>query len=167
MVPAVHAQGVRRRSPVRRHLRDRAGLGAGAARLAPFLHPPGGPSRRPHLRYRLARALHRAGIAGEGRLEAMRRRYGSADYRAATGVMRDVLVRSVNETDEHQLRSVSCPVELVWGEADGEAPVAVAKAALALLPPGLGRLTLRPGVGHLVPTEDPACLRQALERHRP
>ena len=100
-------------------------------------------------------------------MEAVRRRYGSADYRAATGVMRDVLVRSVNETDEHQLRSVSCPVELVWGEADGEAPVAVAKAALPLLPAGLGRLTLRPGVGHLVPTEDPASLRQALERHRP
>ena len=134
---------------------------------APFLHPPGGPSRRPNPRYRLARALHRAGIVGDGRMEAMRMRYGSADYRAATGVMRHVLVRSVNETDEDQLRSVSCPVELVWGEADGEAPVAVARAALALLPPGLGRLTLRPGVGHLVPTEDPASLRQALERHRP
>ena len=98
-------------------------------------------------------------------MEAVRRRHGSADYRAATGVMREVLVRSVNETDEDQLGAVTCPVELVWGEADTEAPPAVAEAALALLPDG--RLTVRPGVGHFLPTEDPAALRAALERHRP
>src|SRR5205807_2408171 len=78
------------------------------------------------------------------------------DFRAATGVMREVLVRSVNETDEQQLRAVSCPVELVWGEADLEAPPAVAEAALGLL--AHGRLTLRPGVGHFVPTEDAQAL---------
>jgi pimeloyl-ACP methyl ester carboxylesterase len=132
---------------------------------SPLLRPPGSPSRRPDRRYRLARALHRAGIVGDRRMEAIKRRHGSADFRAATGVMREVLVRSVNETDEEQLRAVSCPVELVWGAADTEAPPAVAEAALGLL--AHGRLTVRPGVGHLLPTEDAAALRDALERHRP
>ncbi|HMC42537.1 MAG TPA: alpha/beta hydrolase [Acidimicrobiales bacterium] len=132
---------------------------------APFLRPPGAPRRRPDRRYRLAGALHRVGVLGDERMEAVRRRHGSADFRAATGVMREVLVRSVNKTDEQQLRAVSCPVELVWGEADLEAPPAVAEAALGLL--AHGRLTLRPGVGHFVPTEDAQALRDAVERHRP
>ncbi len=66
-------------------------------------------------------------------MEARRHRSGSSDYRAASGVMRDVFVRLVNETYEDELREITCPVELVWGSDDTAAPVAVAERAVELL----------------------------------
>jgi pimeloyl-ACP methyl ester carboxylesterase len=99
-------------------------------------------------------------------MEARRRHSGSDDYRAATVVMRDVLVRSLAE--EHDgtyctaLRAVTCPVELVWGENDTAAPVEVARRALTLVP--TARLTVLPGVGHLTPTEAPSAVRAAIDR---
>jgi len=121
----------------------------------------GRPSKPPW-RFRLGRSLHRRGLLSEERMEALRRRYGSEDYRAATGVMRDVLVRAVNETYEHQLRAIGQPVELLWGARDTAAPPAVAEAAGALLADA--RVTVLEDAGHLVPTESPAALRDAVER---
>jgi pimeloyl-ACP methyl ester carboxylesterase len=37
---------------------------------------------RPATAYRLVRRLHRMGVVGDERMEAMRNRYGSADYRS-------------------------------------------------------------------------------------
>jgi len=122
-------------------------------------------NRRPPLRYRVGRSLHGRGLIGESRMESLRQRYGSPDYRAATGVMRQVLVRTVNETYDDQLRSVSCPVELVWGDDDTEAPLAVAETAAGLL--ARSNLTVCRGAGHLVPLTAPDALRLAIERHRP
>jgi pimeloyl-ACP methyl ester carboxylesterase len=129
----------------------------------PLLRAPS--SGGPALRYRMGRALHARGLIGESRMEALRRRYGSADYRAATGVMRQVLVRTVNESYEEQLRAVRCPVELVWGDDDTEAPLSMAETAADLI--GSSRITVCRGAGHLVPLTAPEALRQAIERHRP
>ena len=90
------------------------------------------------------------------------RRYGSLDYAAATGVMRQVLVRAVNETYEALLPSLRCPVELVWGEGDDQVPVSVAREALALIPQG--RLTVVPGDGHHVLRSSPGAVREAIRR---
>ena len=119
---------------------------------------------RPPLSYRVGRSLYRRRLIGESRMESLRHRYGSPDYRAASGVMRQVLVRTVNETYDDQLRSVTCPVELVWGDDDTEAPLSVAERAAALL--ARPRLTVCPGAGHLVPLTAPEALRLAIERHR-
>ena len=129
----------------------------------PLVRPPGAAARRTAFSFRMARALHRRGLVGERRMEALRQRYGSADYRRAEGVMRAVHVRAVNETYEDQLAAISCDTELVWGEDDADVPVAVAEAALALL--GAGRLTTVPGAGHLTPLTAPDALREAVERH--
>lgn len=129
----------------------------------PLVRPPGTVRRPPPLGYRVARALHRRGVLGEARMEALRQRYGSADYRAAGGVMRDVHVKAVNETYEAQLRAVRCPVELVWGADDADVPVPVAEAAAPLVPVE-ARVTVLPGVGHLVPTVAAEELRAALDR---
>jgi pimeloyl-ACP methyl ester carboxylesterase len=124
-------------------------------------------ARRPKspVRYRLGRALYGRGLVSEARMEALRRRYGSPDYRAATGVMRQVLVRTVNETYDDQLLAVRCPVELVWGDDDTEAPLSVAETAAGLL--ARPNLTVCRGAGHLVPLTAPDALRLAIERHRP
>ena len=129
----------------------------------PLLRRPGASPTKPALAYRAGRSLHRRGLIGDRVIDWLRERHGSADYRAARGVMRQVLVRVVNETYEEQLAAVNCPAELVWGDDDAEVPVAVAEAALALLP--TATLTVVPGAGHLTPLTAPGELRAAVERH--
>ena len=131
----------------------------------PLVRRPGTGARRPALAYRLGRTLHRRGLLGDRRMERLRRRYGSPDYRAATGVMRQVHVRAVNETYEEVLADIDCPVELVWGDDDAEVPREVAEAASALL--ARATLTTLAGAGHLTPLTAPDALRAAVERHLP
>ena len=121
--------------------------------------------RRPSIRYRAARALHRARLLPDERMERIRRRHGSRDYAAATGVMRGVLVRAVNESYEPELRALRCPVELVWGEHDSEAPVELASRAREMIPDA--RLTVVPGAGHFTPMTDTGPLRAAIEKYLP
>jgi pimeloyl-ACP methyl ester carboxylesterase len=121
---------------------------------------------KPALRYRMARFLHRHGALGDRRMEAYRQRYGSADYRNAHGVMREVLVKAVNEDYEMQLgalRKQGMAVEMVWGEHDTAAPVAVAERARALLGDD-ANLTVVDGSGHLLDPPLAAALRAAIGR---
>ena len=83
--------------------------------------------------HRLARYAHRLGLISDDAMEARRRRHGSADYRAATGVMRGVLVRVVNEDYGDQLARVTAPTAFCWGEDDTSAPVATARRAWPLI----------------------------------
>jgi len=116
------------------------------------------PRRPPPMGYRLTKRFRF--LLGEERLERVRRHYGSADYRSATGVMRDVLVKTVNESYERVLPTIECPTRLLWGREDAEVPVAVAEAALELVPNA--RLRVVPGVGHNVPTVAPDVVRAEL-----
>jgi pimeloyl-ACP methyl ester carboxylesterase len=133
------------------------------------LFSPNGSSRppRPPLRYRLVRGLARRGLVGEDRLERLRRRYGSADYRAASGVMREVLVKSVAEGRDgcyvQSLHALTCPLELVWGALDTAAPPAVAEQ-IAAAAGGPANLVVLEGVGHMTPCAAPGHLRAAIER---
>lgn len=118
-------------------------------------------TRRAPARYRAARWLHRHGWLAESRLDALRQRYGSADYRAASGVMRDVLVATVNESYDDELANWRGPTAMVWGAGDTDVPESVAERARTML---AGPTTLRvlDGVGHLVPTEAPDALADAV-----
>jgi len=126
------------------------------------LAPSGRRPSAPPPAFRAARALHRVGIVSDARMEAARQRHGSADYRAARGRMREVLVRIVNERYDEVLAAVHCPVELVWGDDDGDVPLSVAEAIRAAVPEA--RLTVCHGAGHLTPLTVPAALRAATER---
>jgi pimeloyl-ACP methyl ester carboxylesterase len=114
--------------------------------------------------YRLLKKLNRFGLISDERLEAEKRRRGSSDYRAATGIMRDILVKVVNESYENELSSLQGPVRLVWGADDGEAPVEVAKAAAAILEASgaLAGFSVLDGIGHMTPLEAPDTLREVL-----
>ena len=128
---------------------------------APLVPRPGKP-QRPSTGFRVARAMGRAHLISEARLERARQRHGSADYKAATGVMRDVLVRMVNERYDEVLAGVRCAVELVWGDDDREAPIEVAGAIARRVPDAV--VSECQGAGHLVPVTAPAALRAAVER---
>lgn len=117
-------------------------------------------SPRQHPSYRIIRALAKVGVVGPDRLEAARRRYGSSDYRAAEGVMREVLVKVLGERYEDAVAELRAPVTLVWGEHDTTAPIAGARVAAHLFANSL--FIEIAGGHHLTPTESPAVLRDAL-----
>ena len=108
-------------------------------------------------RYRLTRRLYARHLVSEERMEQARQRYGSFDYRQARGVVRDVLVATVNESYDEDLARVEAPVYFVWGELDHVVPVDIARRARALVrAPSTVRVV--EGVGHLLPLEAPEVL---------
>ena len=116
---------------------------------------------RSPIAYRMIRWLHRRGWLSDERLEAARHRYGSSDYRAATGIVRDVLVATVAEGYEQELARIEVPVILLWGQLDSVVPVAVAERANELLrvpDADSRRLRVLSDVGHFVPNEAAATL---------
>jgi len=121
----------------------------------------GGKRRKPPMAYRLTRAMNRAHLIPEATLDRARTRYGSPDYVAAQGIMRQVLVGVLAETYDEQLLALRCPVELVWGDDDTEAPLAVAEIVAAKVPGAV--LTVCPGAGHLTPLTVPERLRHAVD----
>ena len=127
----------------------------------PLLRRADRPVRKPPLAYRLVRWGHRMGLIGEGILERERRKRGSADYRAASGVMRDILVKVVNETYERELARVTCPVRMVWGADDQEVPLEVARRSARLLDDV--ELDVVADCGHDAPRVAPARIRSAIE----
>ncbi len=123
-------------------------------------------STKPPWRYRAIRALHRAHLLSDQRFEDVRRRSGSADYNAATGVMRDTLVTVINESFDAELGRLAVPVALVWGEHDADVPRDVAERAASLIEAGGApwvSVTIVPGAGHLTMTEAPAAVRTAID----
>lgn len=108
-------------------------------------------------RFRAVRMLHRRGLVSDRTMERYRHRFGSADYRAATGVMRDVLVRTVSESYEQELAELRCPVTFVWGELDTAAPLPMARQAFELVDAPKKLVTVA-GVGHDVHRDRPDLL---------
>jgi pimeloyl-ACP methyl ester carboxylesterase len=109
---------------------------------------------KPLATFRAAKALHRAGILSDALMDRMRHRYGSADYRATSGVMRALFVKVINENYDAPITAIGAsevPVFLVWGEHDREVPLSVASRIHA----AIGGSTLRvvPGAGHLLDRE--------------
>lgn len=121
--------------------------------------------RKPAAAYRIGRWLHRRGVLSDARMAALREKYGSADYRAATGVMREILVKAVNEDYTAELDALGAagiPVRLVWGEHDTAAPAAMARNAARRIGP-TAELTVVPGSAHLLDEGLVRWLREALE----
>ena len=124
------------------------------------------PTPKPPTIFRIARRLAGLGLVPASTMERLRRKHGSTDYRAATGVMREVLVRVVNESYEEQLAVLSLPVELLWGADDADVPLEVAERAAALLRERGAdvNLVVERGAGHLLPITTPGVLRRSVEQ---
>lgn len=81
-----------------------------------------------------------------GVLEQWRRSHASEDYLNATPLMREVLVKVVNEDLAPCLPRIKCPTLLIWGEHDADVPMADARIMEAVIP-GSG-LAVVAGAGH-------------------
>lgn len=76
--------------------------------------------------YKAGKAILSTGIAQKlapDALENFRKKMGSADYAAASPLMRQVLVKVVNEDLEPLLPNIKCPTLLVWGVNDTATPL--------------------------------------------
>lgn len=106
------------------------------------------PAPVPPLSFRVARSLAKKGLLPKSVLEKQRQKRGSADYLAAQGIMRDILVRVINEKYDDDLARITVPVRMVWGENDTAAPADAGLAASQLI----SRSTFRSvaGAGHLL-----------------
>ena len=83
---------------------------------------------------------------GEEILENWRRSTGSADYQNASGVMRQSLVRVVNEDLTRLLPKIKIPTLLVWGDKDTATPLADGQKMERLIP-GAGLVVFK-NAGH-------------------
>lgn len=57
------------------------------------------------------------------RMEKFYRKFGSTDYQDASGIMRKILVKVVNEDLEPHLKDIEASTLLIWGEKDISTPV--------------------------------------------
>lgn len=105
------------------------------------------PRAKPKLSFRVVRAMARARILPASVLEKQRRKHGSADYNAAQGIMREILVKVVNEDYRDDLAAITAPTRMVWGEHDSSAPADAGRAAAELLG---ASFTVVAGEGHLL-----------------
>lgn len=99
--------------------------------------------------YKMTRWIFSLGIVKKlfpDALENLRKKNGSADYNSATPVMRQTLVRVVNEDLTHLMPKLTAPVLLIWGTADDATPLSDAKLMEKLMPEA-GLVTFE-GAGH-------------------
>jgi len=95
-----------------------------------------------------------------GFLEKLRRRFGSADYAAASPMMRQCLVKVVNEDLSHLLPGIKAPTLLVWGENDTATPLSDAKKMEADIP-GAGLAVIK-NAGHFSFVEQPVIFERIM-----
>jgi pimeloyl-ACP methyl ester carboxylesterase len=95
-----------------------------------------------------------------GLLEKLRVKFGSADYVAASPMMRQCLVRVVNEDLTALLPGVLPPTLLVWGELDTATPLSDAKRMEKDMP-NAGLAVIR-GAGHFSFVEQPVIFRNIM-----
>ena len=86
---------------------------------------------------------------------------GSADYRNSNGVMRETLVKAVNDDLHEKLGLIQSNVFLIWGENDTEVPVSVANEANLLI--NNSQLTIIPKEGHNIVRSNPNSLSEVLK----
>ena len=87
-----------------------------------------------------------------GLVEKLQRKHGSADYRNATPLMRQVMVKAINEDLKAYLPNIKVPTLLVWGDMDTATPLADAKIMEELIPDA--GLVILKNTGHYSFLED-------------
>ena len=60
-------------------------------------------------------------------VNVMKKHMGSTDYKNASPIMRDVLVKTVNEDLSNYAKKIKCQALLIWGENDEAVPVSEAR----------------------------------------
>ncbi len=86
-------------------------------------------------------------------LDMLQKKFGSADYAAASPVMRKSLVMNVNEDLVPYMPSVTQPTLLIWGDQDTATPLSDGKKMEELMPEA--GLAVINGAGHYTFLDNP------------
>lgn len=82
------------------------------------------------LKRHLMKTIHQAskplGGLGDRISHKFERAFGSADYLAAKGVMRGILIRTLGEDIRSDLGQITTPTLLIWGDRDEATPIEIA-----------------------------------------
>lgn len=95
--------------------------------------------------YKFLKTLIPTGLVNE---EWLYSKFGSRDYRNA-GEMRAIFVKTVQENLEEEARAVKCPVHLVYGSNDTEAPPEIGQRLANLIEKS--QITILDGEDHYTP----------------
>lgn len=96
----------------------------------------------------------------EKQIEHYKETHGSADYRAATPLMRECMVKAINEDLTELLPGVKPETLLIWGTADTATPVSDGELMEQKMPDaGLARIE---GAGHFSFADEPVIFRNIL-----
>ena len=79
-------------------------------------------------------------------IDYMRKKRGSADYNSATPIMRETLVKVVNEDLRYLLPEIKVPTLLIWGDQDTATPLSDARIMEQEIPDA--GLVVVEGTGH-------------------
>lgn len=106
--------------------------------------------------------LTKTGIAklAPGTIDALQREFGSADYAAASPVMRRSMVKVVNTDLREEMPSIKIPVLLIWGENDADTPLSDGKQMEQLMPEA--GLAVIKGAGHYSFLDNPVLFNRIL-----
>lgn len=96
-------------------------------------------------------------------IDDWRSRQGSADYRNATPMMRQCMVKAINEDLTELLPKIRQEVLLIWGDKDTATPIRDAHIMEEKIP-NCG-LAVIPGTGHFSFLEKPAQFRGIMEAY--
>ena len=96
--------------------------------------------------FKLYKFMNKLNIISDRRLDKLKNKYGSEDYKNANKHLKDTLVMAVNDDLKGILPYIDTKVELVWGEEDLEVPLQVGLDSNDIIPNS--ELTIIPGGGH-------------------
>lgn len=80
------------------------------------------------------------------KLNRFYKKYGSRDYRDSDGIMRQTMVKVINDNLSEQLPLIKVPTLLIWGENDEDTPIYMGKYMEEKIPDS--GLVLLKGAGH-------------------
>lgn len=89
-----------------------------------------------------------------------RNKQGSDDYRNASPIMRQCLVKAVNEDLTALLPNIKCDTLLIWGDADTATPISDAKIMEEKIPEA--GLAVIKGAGHFCFLEQPVLFKNII-----
>lgn len=91
-------------------------------------------------------------IDDDKRMEKFYKKFGSTDYKEAEGIMRNILVKVVNEDLKPILKNIQSPTLLIWGDKDTATPLYMGKIMEKEIPES--GLVVLEGTGHYSYLED-------------
>jgi pimeloyl-ACP methyl ester carboxylesterase len=70
----------------------------------------------------------------EREMEQLRKKFGSEDYRNSKPMMRQILIKVVNEDLTEYLQQIKAPTLIIWGDKDSETPIWMAEIMEKTIP---------------------------------